>query len=144
VRRPRRHEPNATHLGSNGCRMREISRSVQIVKQAKKMCVDCIVRTFHMDADVAGPYDTWQGRMTCGRCWLAVVWMNWHLTHGMFVANGMVTRGPINDRHVSPGQWFKTYVVDGTQPRNLWARVRALGRDAQPARPPMVLNIYML
>jgi hypothetical protein len=36
--RPHRHEPNATHLGSNGHRMREISRSVQIDKQAKKMC----------------------------------------------------------------------------------------------------------
>jgi hypothetical protein len=33
---PRRHEPNATRLGSNGRRMREISRSVRIVKQAKK------------------------------------------------------------------------------------------------------------
>jgi hypothetical protein len=37
--------------------MREISHSVQIVKQAKKMCADCTVRT---DADVAGPYNTWQ------------------------------------------------------------------------------------
>jgi hypothetical protein len=37
--------------------MREISRSVQIVKHAKKMCADC---TVHTDADVAGPYDTWQ------------------------------------------------------------------------------------
>jgi hypothetical protein len=36
VRSPHRHEPNATHLGSNRRRMREISRSVRIVKQAKK------------------------------------------------------------------------------------------------------------
>jgi hypothetical protein len=47
---PHRHEPNATRLGSNGRRMSEISRSVRIVKQAKKMCVDCTVCT---DADVA-------------------------------------------------------------------------------------------
>ena len=32
---PHRHEPNTIRLGSNGCRMREISRYVQIVKQAK-------------------------------------------------------------------------------------------------------------
>jgi hypothetical protein len=37
-RRPHRHEPNATRLGSNGRRMREISRSIQNDKQAKKMC----------------------------------------------------------------------------------------------------------
>jgi hypothetical protein len=35
-RRPCRHEPNATRLGSNGCREREISCSVQNDKQAKK------------------------------------------------------------------------------------------------------------
>jgi hypothetical protein len=45
VHSPRRHEPNATHLGSNGRRMSEISRSVRIVKQAKKKNVDCTVRT---------------------------------------------------------------------------------------------------
>jgi hypothetical protein len=50
VRSPRRHEPNATHLGSNGRRMREISRSVRIAKQVKKIVTDCTVR---MDADVA-------------------------------------------------------------------------------------------
>jgi hypothetical protein len=49
VRSPHRHEPNATHLGSNGHRMSEISRSVRNIKQEKK-CVDCTVRT---DADVA-------------------------------------------------------------------------------------------
>jgi hypothetical protein len=65
-RRPRRYEPNATHLGSNGRREREISRSVQNDKQAKKRDADCTVRTVRTDADVAGrtthgrPYDTWQ------------------------------------------------------------------------------------
>jgi hypothetical protein len=44
-RSPRRHEPNATHLGSNGHREREISRSVRIVKQVKKIVTDCTVRT---------------------------------------------------------------------------------------------------
>jgi hypothetical protein len=34
--RPRRYEPNTTHLGSNGCQEREISRSAQNEKQAKK------------------------------------------------------------------------------------------------------------
>jgi hypothetical protein len=38
-------------------REREISRSVQNDKQAKKRDADCTVRT---DADVACPYDTWQ------------------------------------------------------------------------------------
>jgi hypothetical protein len=133
VCRPRRHEPNATRLGSNERRMREISRSVQIVKQAKKMCADCTVR---IDADVVGPYDTWQV--------LVGSWTTNHfLTRGMFVVNGMVTRGPINGRHVSPGKWFKTYVVGRTQPHDLRARGRALGRVAQLARPPMVLNMYM-
>jgi hypothetical protein len=44
VRSPRRHEPNTIHLGSNGCRMREISCSVQIFKQAKKIAY-CTIRT---------------------------------------------------------------------------------------------------
>jgi hypothetical protein len=35
-RSPRHHEPNATRLGSNRRREREISRSVRIVKQVKK------------------------------------------------------------------------------------------------------------
>jgi hypothetical protein len=59
-RRPRCHEPNATHLGSNGCQEREISRSFQNDKQRKKRDVDCTVRTVHMDVDVACLYDTWQ------------------------------------------------------------------------------------
>jgi hypothetical protein len=33
--------------------MREISRSVRIAKQVKKMSVDCAVRTVRTDADVA-------------------------------------------------------------------------------------------
>jgi hypothetical protein len=56
-RRPRHHKPNATRLGSNRRRMREISRSIQNDKQGKKRCVDCTVRT---DADVGGSYDTWR------------------------------------------------------------------------------------
>jgi hypothetical protein len=59
-RRPRRHEPNATRLGSNRRRMREILQFVQNNKHAKK-CVDCIVRTVRTDADVVD-------RITCGRC----------------------------------------------------------------------------
>jgi hypothetical protein len=50
VRRPRCHEPSATRLGSNEHRMSEISRSVRIIKHAKKKCADCTVRT---DANVA-------------------------------------------------------------------------------------------
>jgi hypothetical protein len=56
----------------------------------------------------------------------------------------MATPGPINGRHVSPGQWFKILVVDRTRPHDLWARGRALGRVAQPAHPHMILNIYMV
>jgi hypothetical protein len=98
-RRPRCHEPNTTHLGSNRHRMREISRSVQNDKQAKK-CADCTVRT-----DLYGCV-TWQTvRHMAGV--LAVVWMSRCMTRGLFVVNGMATRGPINGRHVSPKHWLK-------------------------------------
>jgi hypothetical protein len=72
-RRPHRYEPNATHLGSNGRREREISRSVQNDKQAKKRDADCTVRTVRTDADVAG-------RTTHGRQY---DWDSWHVTVGM-------------------------------------------------------------
>jgi hypothetical protein len=37
------------------------------------------------------------------------------------VVNGMLTRGPINGRHVSPWRWFKIYVVGRIRPRDLRA-----------------------
>ena len=52
---------------------------------------------------------------------LVVKWTNELLTHGILVANSMVTRGPINGYHVSPEQWFKIFAIDRTQPRDLWA-----------------------
>jgi hypothetical protein len=52
-RRPRRCEPNAAHLGSNGRQEREISRSFQNDKQTKKRDADCTVRTVGTDDDVA-------------------------------------------------------------------------------------------
>jgi hypothetical protein len=62
-RRPRRYEPNATRLGSNGRREREISRSVQNDKQAKKGVLTVqSVRTLTWQAvrHVAGSYlDSW-------------------------------------------------------------------------------------
>jgi hypothetical protein len=61
-RRPHHYEPNTTHLGSNGHREREISRSVQNDKQAKKRDVDCTVRT---DVDVAVRMT--HGRQLCGQ-----------------------------------------------------------------------------
>jgi hypothetical protein len=61
-RRPRHYEPNTTHLGSNGRREREISRSVPNDKHAKKRDADCTVRT---DADVAGR--TTRGRQLFGQ-----------------------------------------------------------------------------
>jgi hypothetical protein len=66
-RRPHRYEPNATRLGSNGRREREISRSVQNDKQAKKRDADCTVRTGTADVAVR----TTRGRaewQTVGRC----------------------------------------------------------------------------
>ena len=65
VRSPHRREPNATCLGSNGRRMREISRSVQNVKQAKKgmLIVQSVrmlmwhVHMTHGRAELVGPYD---------------------------------------------------------------------------------------
>jgi hypothetical protein len=62
-RRPHHHEPNATRLGSNGRRMREISRSVQNDKQAKKnvLTVQSVrMLTWQAVRHVAGSYDTWQ------------------------------------------------------------------------------------
>ena len=53
-RRPRIYKPNATRLGSNGHREREISHFVQNGKQAKKRDVDCTVRT---DDDLEGRMD---------------------------------------------------------------------------------------
>jgi hypothetical protein len=50
---PHCHEPNTTHLGSNGHRMREISRYVRIAKHVKKMSADCVVHIVRTDADVA-------------------------------------------------------------------------------------------
>jgi hypothetical protein len=58
--RPRHHKPNATHLGSNERRMRDISRSIQNDKHAKKKCVDCTVRTVRTDIDM-------EDRTTCGK-----------------------------------------------------------------------------
>jgi hypothetical protein len=65
-RRPRRHEPNATRLGSNGRREREISRSIQNDKHAKKgmLTVQSIqsvrMMTWQSVQCVAGPYYRWQ------------------------------------------------------------------------------------
>jgi hypothetical protein len=64
-RRPHFCKPNATRLGSNGCREKEISRSVQNDKQGKKgMLTVRIVRTDDDVAertdDVAGRTLTWQ------------------------------------------------------------------------------------
>jgi hypothetical protein len=77
VRSPRRHEPNTTRTGSNGRRMSEISRSVQIVKQAKKF-VNC---TVHTVAGVAGSYAdvarlSWQ---TVGSCEVESYLDTWHI-----------------------------------------------------------------
>ena len=58
--RPHCYKTNATHLGSNRHQEREISRSVQNDKQARKRGADCTVCTARIDADVAG-------RTTCGK-----------------------------------------------------------------------------
>jgi hypothetical protein len=66
-RRPHRHDPNATCLGSNEHREREISCSVQNDKQEKKRDADCTVRTVRMDVDVVGRTTHGRGRTTRGR-----------------------------------------------------------------------------
>jgi hypothetical protein len=91
----------------------------------KKKCADCIVR---MDDDMADSYDTWQ--VLVGS-WM----MNRFLTCGLFVANGMVTCGPINGCHVSPGQWFKTYEVDRTRPRDLRGKGKSFGKGCPTSMP---------
>jgi hypothetical protein len=74
--------------------MSEISRSVQIVKQAKKIFVDCTVRT---DAELAGSYDTWQMLSLVAGVELAVMWMNyivdtWHIC-GKWIGDTWPKRG---------------------------------------------------
>jgi hypothetical protein len=52
--------------------------------------------------------------------WQVVVWI-FGILRGMFAMNGMVTRGPINGRHVSHTCWFKIYAFSRTRPRDLQA-----------------------
>jgi hypothetical protein len=114
--------------------MREISCSVQIDKQAKKDVLT--VQSVRMMM--------WQGRTTRGRCWLAVMWMSWRMTRGLFVVNGMSTRGPINGCHVSPGQWFKIYVVGRIRPRDLWEGVKLWEGPPNQQPPIWFLTLYLL
>jgi hypothetical protein len=119
-RRPRHHEPNATRLGSNGRRMREISRSVQNVKQAKKRDADCTVRTVQMLTwhvrttrgrdELAGPYDTWHSLVgRCGRMILRHVavfgWLygaTWHPVIGWLYKIYLESTGfdPVTSTHM--------------------------------------------
>jgi hypothetical protein len=69
-RRPRHCKPNTTHLGSNERQEREISRSVQNGKQAKKRVVDCTVRTIHTNDDMADGTDDVAG---CTLTWQTVI-----------------------------------------------------------------------
>jgi hypothetical protein len=86
--------------------MSEISRSVQIVKHAKKKCFDYTVRTVHTDADMVGPYtnvaepyaDVAEMILRTGVSWT----VNHLLTRDISVVNGLVTRGPSKGHHVSP------------------------------------------
>ena len=110
--------------------MTETLRSVQIDKQEKKNVLT--VQSVRML--------TWQGRTTHGRCWLGVVWMSCCMTHGFFVANEMATRGPINGHHVSPGQWFKIYVVGRIRPRDLRVGVKLWEGPPNWRATHMVLN----
>jgi hypothetical protein len=66
------------------------------------------------------------------------------MTCGLFVANGMATRGPINGRHVSPKHWFKIYVVGRIQPRDLWAGVKPWEGSPNQRATHMVLNTIPL
>jgi hypothetical protein len=58
---------------------------------------------------------TWKGvdvEIRVGRVW----WINHGLTHGMFVVNGKVSRGPARGRHMAPHCWLvgvKFYRVCG-------------------------------
>ena len=102
MHRPRCHKPNATRLGSNGHREREISCSIQNDKQAKKRGADCTVRT---DADVAGR--TTRGRMAFGQLAGDLACL---------AANGVTTRGPVNGHHVSSIIWLKLMSLAGVDP----------------------------
>jgi hypothetical protein len=107
--RPRHYEPNATRLGSNRRREREISHFVQNDKQAKKgmLTIQSIrmltwhVHTTHGRAGLAGPYDMWHslvdryGRMILRHVadfgWLyGATWPSRGLPHGTLLLVGCI------------------------------------------------------
>jgi hypothetical protein len=135
-RRPRRYEPNATRLGSNGRREREISRSVQNDKQAKKRDVDCTVQSVRTL--------TWQavrhvaGRTTRGRQLLRQLACDmacWQRTGWRHVAQSMAATC-----HMFIG--LKSLHLAGVDPVTS-GQGKALGKAAQPACPHVLLNICM-
>jgi hypothetical protein len=73
-----------------------------------------------MDADV-------EDRTTHGRAIRHVVDVGWQscgqvgIFHVAMVENGILSRGLINGRHVSPWHWFKIYVVGQIRPHDLQA-----------------------
>jgi hypothetical protein len=79
-RRPRRYEPNTTHLGSNRHREREISRSVPNDKQAKKgmLTVQSVwTLTWQAVQHVADNYlDSWQVTWLVCSEWNGDKWPN--------------------------------------------------------------------
>jgi hypothetical protein len=78
--------------------MREISHVLfKTTNRQKKNVIDCTVRT---DADMAD-------HTTHVADVLEIVWMSQCMTRGLFVVNGIATRGPINGRHVSSKHWLK-------------------------------------
>jgi hypothetical protein len=118
-RRPHRYEPNATCLDSNGRRERDISRSVQIYKQAKKRVADC---TVHTDTDVAG-------RTTRGKTY--DIGSGIQIVAGdlaCLAANGAMTCGPVQWPPRVIHYLVKTYVVGQSQPRDLRAGAKTWQR----------------
>jgi hypothetical protein len=100
-RRPRRCEPNATHLGSNGRREREISRLFKMANRQKKgvLTVQSVHDVVGRTDDVADRTDDVAGH--------TLTWQTVGILRVLLAANGDATRGPITSRHVSLMCWLK-------------------------------------
>jgi hypothetical protein len=150
ARRPRRQEPNATWMGSNGHWMSEILRSIQIVKHAKNKLLT--VQSVQL-LTWQGCMLMWQGRTLTWKSWvgrqLEVGWSNHFLTHGMSLTSGMVPRGPDMGCHMAPYLvWFIVKIIWSLWGSNLgppaWVeRLRMVWVTNSPRYVPCYINGFI-
>jgi hypothetical protein len=93
--------------------MSEISRFVQIVKQAKKTCADCIVHTVCMDADMARLY------ANVAESYVDVARLSWQ-TSGSWTVESF-----LDTWHLG-GEWIGDTWPKRGLPRVTWVMVKSL------------------